>query len=122
MIVGREEKNKSAIGLDFILPDMPWFACGLSRAEQNNVDFGFGKLPCLTVEDLILSKLFLFANDKTRFNDLDDLQSIFLAEQPLDLAYLSGQMRRLCLDIPVPIHEMAPSVLKLVSKKIKKGN
>ncbi|MBI3541430.1 MAG: hypothetical protein HY073_04770 [Deltaproteobacteria bacterium] len=82
----------------------------------------FGKVPSLTVEDVIISKLFSLKNDESRFNDLDDLKSIFLAKRPLDLAYLAGQMSTLNLLIPEPIQELAPNALKLVSKKIKKGN
>lgn len=102
---------------DFVLPEMPWFTSALSRAEQNNINFGFGLVTCLTVEDVILSKLFSFKNDQSRFNDLDDLKSIFLAKRPLDLAYLSGQMQRLNLVIPKPIRGMAPEALYLGSRK-----
>lgn len=117
IVAGRGEGDSSSIGLDFILPEMPWFANALNRAEQNNIDFGFGKLPCLTIEDLIISKLFSFKNDKSRFNDLDDLKSVFLAKHPLDLAYLSGQMSNLGLVIPELVQDLAPGVLKLVSNR-----
>lgn len=119
IIAGRGEGDSSRIGLDFILPEIPWFEGALIRAEQNNIDFGFGKVPCLTVEDVILSKFFSLKNDQTRFNDLDDLKSIFLAKRSLDLAYLSGQMQRLGLVVPKPIEEMAPKILKLASRRIK---
>lgn len=119
IIAGRVEGDSSVIGLDFILPEMPWFESALIRAEQNNIDFGFGKVACLTVEDVILAKFFSLKNDQTRFNDLDDLKSIFLAQHPLDLAYLSGQMRILGLLVPPPIKEMVPKALQLVSKRMK---
>lgn len=116
IIAGRGEKGAESVGLDFILPELPWFANALHRAEQNKIDFGFGGLPCLTVEDLIISKLFSYKNDKKRFNDLDDLKSIFLAKRPLDLAYLAGQMSKLGLAIPDPVQDMAPVALKRVSR------
>lgn len=116
IVAGRGEGSSASIGLDFILPEMPWFANALNRAEQNNIDFGFGKVPCLTVEDVIISKLFSYKNDRSRFNDLDDLKSIFLAKHPLDLAYLAGQMSSLSLNIPEPVQDLAPGVLRLVSK------
>ncbi len=119
MVVGRSEGDTSKIGLDFILPEIPWFESALSRAEENTIDFGFGKVPCLTVEDVIIAKFFAVKNDPSRFNDLDDLKSIFLAEHLLDLAYLSGQMTKLGLAVPGPVKEMAPTALCLVSKKIK---
>lgn len=118
MIVGRKEGDPSAIGLDFILPEMPWFESALARAERNNIDFGFGKVACLTVEDVILSKFYSWKNDQTRFNDLDDLKSIFSANHPLDLAYLAGQMQRLALTVPQPIKKMVPNVLNLVSRRL----
>lgn len=121
MIVGRD-KDPSKIGLDFILPEMPWFDSALKRAEHNLVDFSFGKIPCLTVEDVILAKFFSLKNDSTRFNDLDDLKSIFQAGHSLDLAYLSGQMQKLNLEVPQLIKKMVPKELSLVSKKIKNNS
>lgn len=117
IVAGRGETGSAKIGLDFILPAMPWFKSALMRAEQNNIDFGFGKVASLTVEDVIVSKIFSLKNDRTRFNDLDDLKSIFLAHHPLDLAYLSGQMQRLDLVPPQPIEEMIPKALRLVSRR-----
>lgn len=120
ILAGRGDKDVSKIGLDFILPAMPWFQSALKRAEQNKIDFGFGKVPSLTVEDVILSKFFSLKNDASRFNDLDDLKSIFLACHPLDLGYLAGEMQKLALSVPPPIGEMAPTALRLVSKKRKR--
>lgn len=119
IVAGRAEGDSSRIGLDFILPDMPWFTNALTRAEQNNIDFGFGKIPCLTVEDLIIAKLFSLKNDQTRFADLDDLKSIFLSQRPLDLDYMSGQIQRLGLVVPPPLKEVAPKSIQLVSRKRK---
>lgn len=119
IVAGRGEKNSSKIGLDFILPALPWFQSALERAQQNQIDFGFAKIPSLTVEDLILSKLFSLKNDPRRFNDLDDLQSIFMANHPLDLGYLAGEMQKLSLCVPQPLQETAPKGLPLVSKKRK---
>lgn len=119
IVAGRGPKDSSKIGVDFILPALPWFENALKRAERNTIDFGFGKVPCLTVEDVILSKFFSLRNDPTRFNDLDDLKSIFLVKHPLDLAYLAGEMRRLGLEVPPPVRDLAPKVLHLVSKKRK---
>lgn len=119
IIAGRAKGDVSKIGLDFILPEVPWFENALIRSEQNNIDFGFGKVACLTVEDVIVAKFYSFQNDQTRFNDLDDLKSIFLAGRHLNLAYLSGQMNRLGLVVPKLIKEMAPTALYLASKKRK---
>jgi hypothetical protein len=118
MIVGRSKDN-TEIGLDFILPSMPWFEEALNRAETNCVDFGFGPIPSLKVEDVIIAKFYSANNDVTRFKDLDDLQSIFLASHELDFDYLCGQMQRLNLKVPKQIEASVPKVLLLISKKIK---
>ena len=73
---------------------------------------------CLNVEDVIIAKLYSVNNDATRFKDLDDLQSIFLAEHELDLDYLCGQMQKLHLKVPRQIKDIAPRVLGVISKKI----
>ncbi len=73
------------------------------------------------MEDVILAKFFALKNDPSRFNDLDDLKSIFLANHPLDLGYLAGQMQKLSLTVPPLIEEIAPKGLQLASKKRKKG-
>ena len=49
---------------------------------------------------------------------MDDLKSIFLANRPLDLRYLSGQMQKLALVVPKPIQEFTPKALNLVFKKM----
>ena len=116
IVAGRAEGDSSKIGLDFILPEMPWFEKAMERAGQNDVDFGFGPIPCLTVEDVIVAKLYSFKNDERRFNDLDDLKSIFEASHELDLAYLSGQMQKLDLRVPRPVKTMAPKALTLISR------
>lgn len=117
IVAGRSPDDPSKIGLDFILPAMPWFESALVRAEQNKIDFGFGPVPCLTVEDIILSKFYSLKNDERRFNDLDDLKSIFEANHPLDLAYLSGQMQKLDLAVPRSVKVFAPTGLKRVRIK-----
>ena len=113
IVAGRGGKDSSTIGLDFILPAIPWFGPALMRAEQNLIDFGFAQVPCLTVEDLIVAKLFALKNDPSRFNDLDDLKSIFFAGHELDLPYLSGQMRRLEITVPKLLKGIAPAALRL---------
>ena len=48
IIAGRAEKNKQELGLDFILPAIPWFEEAIKRAQHNQIDFGFGPVPSLT--------------------------------------------------------------------------
>lgn len=118
IIAGRTEKK---IGLDFILPAMPWFEEAIKRARFNEIDFGFGHIPCLTKEDIVISKLYSLQNDKTRFNDLDDLKSIFQANSDIDVPYICGQMQKLKLCVPDSIKDFVPKPILLTSKRIHRG-
>jgi hypothetical protein len=117
MIAGR---SKDMIGLDFILPAIPWFGDALARAKFNAIDFGFGPVPCLTKEDVVVSKLYSLRNDPTRFNDLDDLKSIFKAQSQIDIAYICGQMQKLELSVPNSLKEIAPKPMLLTSKRVRR--
>lgn len=120
LVVGRHKSEPTLNpGLDFILPDMPWFKKALERAQMNEIDFGFGKIPCLTVEDVIIAKCAAWQNSKDRFRDLDDLQSIFAADHPLDLTYLSDRMFELHIPIPSEVTKHAPKALAILSKKVR---
>lgn len=120
MLIGRDKNDSKKIGLDFILPNIPWFDEALERAQDNLIDFGFAKIPCLTVEDFIVAKLYALKNDAKRFKDLDDLQSIFVVDRKLDFVYLGDRMEFLGLQLPQALQEFAPLELKSVSKKIGK--
>jgi hypothetical protein len=111
ILVGRS-KNIEDPGVDLLLPTFPWFANAIRRAQSNLVDFGFGDLPVLTAEDVIIAKLFA-----KRFKDLDDVQSIFQSEISLDIAYLEAEMERLALVVPVELLEVAPKTLKPFMKR-----
>ncbi|MFH1727143.1 MAG: nucleotidyl transferase AbiEii/AbiGii toxin family protein [Pseudomonadota bacterium] len=121
IISGKPKKDQNQIGLDFILPQMPWFESALLRAQSNMIDFGFALVPCLTVEDIIISKFYSLQNDSKRFKDLDDLKSIFEANHNLDLAYISGQMQKHSFLVPEMIKDLAPQSLVKVSKQILKN-
>lgn len=109
MIVGRPPDDPSGEGVDILLPALPWVSTALKRAQANQVDFGFGSVPALTLEDAILSKL--YALKRLRAKDLDDLQSIFESNDEVDVAYLAGQMARLRIGIPRPAEPFLPDWL-----------
>ena len=115
MIVGRGEEKDDQIGLDFILPTMPWFAKAMLRAKLNCIDFGFAKIPCLTVEDVIIAKIYA-AQNPVRFKDLDDLQSIFAAQHALDLDYLVGELKKYDLTLSQALQSILPMPLRLALK------
>lgn len=114
IVAGRAE---NAVGFDFLLPAIPWSKKALTRAAYNKIDFGFGPIPCLTVEDLIISKLYALNNQSTRYLDLDDLKSIFETQHDLDLAYIAEQLRALKIKIPKEVLKFAPKVLKSILSK-----
>ena len=100
IVVGRTPGEPSGNGVDILLPAIPWMADAIGRAQPNGVDFGFGTVPILTLEDVIISKLFALRAVPIRAKDLDDLQSVFAAGHGIDRAYLSGQMRRFGIAVP----------------------
>lgn len=121
IIAGRVKNDKKRIGLDFILPDMPWFEKAIKRAQYNKIDFGFGPIPCLTKEDVVISKFYSLKNDQRRFNDLDDLKSIFQAGHKIDMSYVCGQMQKLELLVPDSLKDLVPKPILLTSKRVLKG-
>lgn len=112
LVVGRKPHDETFPGLDFILPTMPWTQMAIVRAQEHCLDLGFGAVPCLTIEDLIVAKAYALKNDPTRFKDLDDLQSIFLGENEMDLSYLAGQMEHLGLALPKALKKQLPKSLR----------
>jgi hypothetical protein len=120
LAVGRDPKDATRIGIDFILPEMPWFLPALDRAQLNRVDFGFGPLPTLTIEDVILAKLYALKNDPRRFKDLDDLQSILRRGLEFDILYLSDRMRVLSLPFPKELEPDLPEPFRKISKMVRR--
>lgn len=116
MIVGRPADNPSGEGVDLLLPTIPWVESALERAQANKVDFGFGAVPALSIEDAIVSKL--HALKRLRAKDLDDLQSIFEAQHEIDIPFLAGQMRRFELSIPSQAQPFLPGWLVSLSRDI----
>jgi len=95
MVIGREKGNAMGVGTDLLLPRIPWVSFAVQRAQEHQVDFGFGPLPVLTVEDVILAKCFALSKNASRLKDLDDLQSVLEAGHPLDLVYIRAQLENL---------------------------
>lgn len=108
--IGRRTEAKNELGVDLLLPSFPWFKSALDRAEKNILDYGFAKVPSVTVEDMILIKL-----SAGRSKDLDDLESIFSAEHKLDLDYIESEMKRLKLKVPKSIKSFAPKQLRKIN-------
>lgn len=118
ILIGRK---KGKVGIDFILPEMPWFQKALKRAQSNRLKFGNLELPCLTVEDVIVSKFYSLSNDSTRFSDADDIKAIFESQSNIDLGYIVSQMIELDIEVPLSVEKLVPIQLVKASKKIRKS-
>jgi hypothetical protein len=121
IIVGRTAGNSSPEGVDILLPAIPWAEAAVTRAQANQVDFGFGPVPTLTLEDVILSKLYCLMAASVRAKDLDDLQSVFSANHDIDLPYLAGQMQRLRIIIPKTAKPFLPKQILQLSRDVARG-
>jgi len=114
VVVGRSSDAPSGPGLDILLPALPWTPEAIRRSQVNDIDFGFGPVPTLTLEDVIVSKLFALRATPPRAKDLDDLQSIFQVEHDTDISYLAGQIRRFEVRVPRAARPFLPDwIIKL---------
>ncbi len=120
ILVGRKDGE---IGVDFILPEMPWSKQALERAQSNLTTFNIIdlKLPCLTVEDILIAKFYSLGNDSSRHKDADDIQSIFKNDNPIDFSYLTAQMMALDLCVPRAAEKSVPAILLKTSKTIRRN-
>lgn len=118
MIVGRREGRQDDCGVDILLPAIPWVSEAVGRAQSNLKDFGFGPIPVLTVEDVILAKLSALKHFAHRFKDLDDLASIFSRQPDMNIKYLAGQMKRLDLTVPRDLADAVPSAIRKISRDV----
>ena len=116
VLLGRDE-NKIDPGVDFLLPENAWVPRALERAEQNVLDWGFKKLPTLTVEDVIIAKL-IASKNKDREQDILDLRGIFKAKHDLDFTYIIARMKEFRLTLPSSVLEHSPLELTRASKRI----
>lgn len=120
IIVGRTKGEIGKEGIDILLPSIPWVPRAVERAQANEVDFGFGPVPTLSLEDVILSKLYALNGAQLRAKDLDDLQCIFEAGHAIDEAYIAGQMDSLDITIPREAKPLLPqSILQLVKDSVR---
>lgn len=118
MIIGRPKGDAAAPGIDILLPAIPWVSDAVKRAQANTVDFGFGVLPALTLEDIVLAKLYALGAAQLRAKDLDDLQSIFDAGHHVDLAYVAGQMQRFEIIVPRTAKPFLPDAIWQLSRDV----
>lgn len=121
MVVGRPPGGADREGVDLLLPAIPWTVQAVIRAQSNEVNFGFGPVPALTLEDVILSKLYALTAAPLRAKDLDDLQSIFEAGHAPDIPYLAGQMQRLDISVPKAAVPFLSKSLVALARDVKRA-
>ena len=122
IVVGRAE-NKP-YGVDFLLLSMPWAQTAMERSKSNQINIpSIGLIPCLTVEDLIISKLFALKNNSSRRyrkSDIPDVVLMFEHNSNLDIPYLSNALQELELVLPKIIEQETNYILARISRKNRK--
>jgi hypothetical protein len=122
ILMGKKVFNNNSITLDLLLESIPWVREGILRAEQNVIKIYDFKIPCLTIEDMIIAKLFAIKNNH-RFKDLDDLEQFLSSSMHFDKTYLIGRMLKYQLTIPNEIRKklkIDPDILR-VSREVERG-
>lgn len=121
MVVGRAADQSHEWGVDILLPALPWAGDAVLRAQDNQIEFGFGAVPTLTLEDMILAKLHALSAGIPRPKDLDDLQSIYTTNgEDVDTVYLAAQMRRFALVVPASAKPFLPAGLLTLARDIQR--
>lgn len=124
MIVGRDPAKP--YGIDLLLMTFPWAQAALVRAQYNLIELpGIGETPALTVEDLIIAKLFAIKNNPARrykTSDIPDIALMLENNPDIDLNYLSDALTSLELILPKPIEDESHHILSRVSRKMRKKN
>jgi hypothetical protein len=112
LVIGRPPRESSGTTVDFLLPSLPWVEPAVERAQDDLIDFGFARVPTVTPEDIIVAKTFALTIEPRRFQDMDDTRSILVGGDPLDLAHVVREFRRLDISLPPALHADAPEVLR----------
>jgi len=124
IVVGRDPEKP--YGVDLLLTTLPWGEDALERAQSNLIEIpGLGPLPCLTVEDMIISKLYalkISSSRRYRKSDIPDVVLMIENNEDLDITYLSDVLTRLELVLPKGIEGEANYLLARISKKNRKKN
>jgi len=120
MVVGRSSDADDMGGVDILLPEIPWVKKAVMRAADHRVDFGFGAVPVLRIEDVILSKLFALQASRPRPKDMDDLISVAASGHPVNIAYLAGQIADLNIQIPPTVKPFIPDDIRMLFPDMRK--
>ena len=120
VVVGRDTEKRFETGVDILLPELFWVKDAVERAQHNLMDFGFAKIPCITVEDLLIAKLDARMGTRKRLKDLDDVQSILDNEPKLDIDYLGAKLMKHSLFFPADLEQELHYLLGRISRSVRK--
>ncbi len=118
VIVGRNKADKTAFGLDFLLPRQGWTENALRRAQVNTLQIDGVGAPFVTAEDMLLAKFTsAMLGGTRRLKDLDDIISMMDSRRSFDLAYVAAEIDRLKLSTPPDIEKLLPKALSIPLKR-----
>ena len=101
VVVGRIPGDDEKIGLDILLPEMPWVPEAVDRAQKNVVSIARGlAVPVLIIEDVIISKLIAYNSKSTRVKDIEDLQAVLQNNKELNNSLIADEIKKYGLKIP----------------------
>ncbi|HMO18816.1 MAG TPA: nucleotidyl transferase AbiEii/AbiGii toxin family protein [Oligoflexia bacterium] len=112
LVIGQFDSENYDATVDIILPNLPWVEKAISNGKNHVIDYGFAGIPVITVDDLIIAKIFALNVEPNRFQDLDDLKSIFLSSVELNLPYIKSAMVNYEINVPDTLWDFCPSLLK----------
>lgn len=105
LLCARDSADDRFVGLDFLLPAQCWVSDAVNYAQANIIDYGFDKLPTITPESLIVSKIIALNSNPERLQDIDDINEIVRVAR-LDMKFIQNQLQSYRIKIP-------PAVAKL---------
>ena len=117
IVVGRKPGERLGLGMDILLPSMPWVRQAVRRGQDNCLDYGFADIPTICPEDVIIAKAAALLDKPGRYSDMDDINAIFQSDCDLDIVYLVESFENLRLALPVTLERFAPRALQRASKR-----
>jgi hypothetical protein len=106
LVIGREVEPGTFVGVDFLLPVMPWIESAVFRAQKNKLDYGFARIPTITVEDLCVAKLWALRGPNPRSVDLEDVLAVLEAAKEVDSNYILQSCANLSIVPPDEVQKL----------------
>jgi len=100
LIIGRDPNQEKYVGVDILLPVMPWIQEAVQRAQLNKLNYGFAEVATIIPEDLIVAKLYAYQGTPDRKYDLDDILSIYSHTKEINNSLLDELIQKHMLKLP----------------------